>query len=572
MIDYSYLESIASREKNLIRTKDNRYTMLVKGRYVHSYYTCGKEALRLVEHILNLERKNTLIIFMGAGLGYQIDILEKEGFENLIIIEREKTIYSIFQKIYNPGENSFVISPDDDPSRLDTIFTMLDIEKWKNIKTVALRGSYDKNLYKTFEDRIERLLMVKLGDFSTRLKFEEIWLINIIKNINNLRHSGFVRQLFGRAINIPVIVVSAGPSLKSSLSDIKKIQNRCILVSVDTALSPMYEAGIIPDFIYSLDSQVQNLNDFSMIDADFLKRTKIIYDIVVNPELPYYFRNISAGGITNTFAANTAHLDFDFNGNSYLVKNEMVSWIETAASLKIGDIETGGSVSTSAFYFAYQLGGNPIILSGQDLAYSYLCSHSASTSHYYKIIRKSSRLKNLQSVFIDILLSRRYVAANPLPNISGGVLYTDFVLKNFRGWFEESALSVTKFNPDISLINSSNYGSQINNFQNISLIDCFYIKDYPIIDKENIPGILLIETKKIDKIIHLMGNIYYYLKSLPADRGIFNKIKDSEWKFINKYFMRESMIFERYDNFDKENIERKLFRLIKAIEGVKNGN
>ena len=125
MIDYSRLESIASSEtKGLMRTKDNRFTMLLHGRYVHSLYTCGREAARLVEHILPLERENTLVIFLGAGLGYHIDALEKEGFKNLIIIERNREIFSVFDKIYSPGDNSYVISPDDEPSRLDTIITM----------------------------------------------------------------------------------------------------------------------------------------------------------------------------------------------------------------------------------------------------------------------------------------------------------------------------------------------------------------------------------------------------------------------------------------------------------------
>ncbi len=562
MIDYSKLESI--EDSRLIRTRDNMFTMQLRGRYIHSYYTCRKEAARLVEDILLLDRKNTLVIFFGAGLGYQVDILEKEGFDNLIIIEREKEIYSIFNKIYKPGENSFVISPDDDPSRLDTIFTMLEIENLKNIKTVILRGAFNKELYQPFEDRIERLMRVKLGDFSTRLKFEEIWLINIIKNINNLKYSGFIRQLFGRAGNMPVLVVSAGPSLKSSLCEINKISGRCILIAVDTAVLPLFESGIIPDFIYSLDSQVHNLNDFSMIGLDYLKRTRLIYDIVVNPELPYYFRKLATAGQINMFAANTAHLDFDFNGNSYLIKNEFASWIETAGSLRIGDIETGGSVSTSAFYFAYQLGGNPIILSGQDLAYSYMCSHSVSTSHFYKIIMNSSRLKSIQSIFIDILLSRRYVKVLP-------GLFSDFVLQNFRGWFEESAKSVIKFNPEISLINSSAYGSPIKNFHNISLSELFNKKDYPVLDKEKQFGDLLIEPNKIDKIISRLVPLYDYMKSLKADPDIFKIIKDSEWKFISKFFMRENMIYERYGNFDLDNTERKLYRFIKAIEGINYG-
>ncbi|MGA2141757.1 MAG: 6-hydroxymethylpterin diphosphokinase MptE-like protein [Brevinematales bacterium] len=573
MIDYSRLESIASSDtKGLMRTKDNRFTMLLHGRYVHSFYTCGREAARLVEHILPLERENTLVIFLGAGLGYHIEELEKEGFKNLIIIERDREIFSVFDKIYIRGDNSYVISPDDEPSRLDTIITMLDIEKWKNIKTVSLRGSYERELYKPFEDRIERLLQVKLGDFSTRLKFEEIWLINIIKNIGNLKSSGLVRQLFGKAVNVPVIVVSAGPSLKLSLNEINRFSDKCIVIAVDTALTPLYEAGIIPDFIYSLDSQVHNLNDFSMIGTDYLKRTRLIYDIVVNPELPAYFRGISGSGRINTFTANTAHLDFDFNGNSYLIKNELVNWIESAGSLRIGDIETGGSVSTSAFYFAYQMGGNPIMLTGQDLAYSYFCSHASSTSHFYRIIAGTSRLKSLQDVFMGIMLSRRYIRTDPVnPQRGGGEkpgLYTDFVLKNFRGWFEESAKSIMRFNPEISLVNSSSGGSLIDNFQNIGMTDYFNKNDYHKLDKEKLFDSMLIETGKTDKIISLLAPLHDYLVNLEADRGIFNKIRNSEWKFLDKYFMRENMIFERYGNFDNNNVERKLFRFIKAIEGA----
>ena len=76
---------------------------------------------------------------------------------------------------------------------------------------------------------------------------------------------------------------------------------------------------------------------------------------------------------------------------------------------------------------------------------------------------------------------------------------------------------------------------------------------------------------KIDKIISRLVPLYDYMKSLKADPDIFKNIKNSEWKFISKFFMRENMIYERYGNFDLDNTERKLYRFIKAIEGINYG-
>ena len=173
---------------------------------------------------------------------------------------------------------------------------------------------------------------------------------------------------------------------------------------------------------------------------------------------------------------------------------------------------------------------------------------------------------------MGIMLSRRYIRTDPVNPPRGGEaapeLYTDFVLKNFRGWFEESAKSIMRFNPEISLINSSAGGSLIDNFRNTGLNDYFNKSGHQKLDKEKLFGSMLIETGKTDKIISLLGPLHDYLLKLEADRGIFQKIRNSEWKFLDKYFMRENMIFERYGNFDNDNVERKLFRFIKAIEGV----
>ncbi len=579
MIDYKALKEKALIDKEIITAKDGLFTIKIEGQYVHSFYSPSKEATRLVENILNLDREETLIIILGSGFGYHIEILEKNGFKNILIIEKNPKIFNIFQKIYRISQTHFIISPEDSAEKLDNIFSLIEIQNFRNIKTVVLRGGYKKEFYAPFEERIERILKVKLGDFSTRLNFEEIWFINILKNIPNLKNSYPVHQLFFKKLKIPVLIVSAGPSLKSSLNMINDIKDYCVTIAADTALLPLFEAGIIPDFVYSLDSQVHNLSDFSQIDRTYLSKIGLVYDIVVNPALPEFFTNcrqkISENNLTGNFITNTAHLDFDYGGNPFLIKNEFVNWIEMTGGIKIGDIESGGSVSTSAFHFAYSIGGNPILLTGQDLAYSYKTTHSTSTSHFYRMLQKNNRLNPIQSTFLKILLSRKLIQVNGfnINNKSMEDITTDFVLNNFRGWFEESAKNIIRLNPDIPLINTTETGAVIKNFTNEGLGEWVkkLKKNGQKIDRKKLFDNQLIDSNKIDKIMTSILQLGNFIKQLKSDKSIFEAIDTSEWTFLGRYFMKDRVIFERYDKFDKAQLDKKIYRLLKNIEGITNG-
>lgn len=574
MLNFIRLRELSQTDPAIVQTKDDLFTLKVGENWAHSLYSPAKEAQRLVENMLTLDHTRTLIVLFGAGLGYHLDLLEREGFQNIIVIEKDPAVYTRFQKVYDLNPNYFLLTPEDYPDKLDKIFALLEIQNIRNIKTVVLRGTYKKELYESFEERLERLLKVKLGDFSTRMKFEELWFINILKNIPNLKTTSLASSLLYKNHNVPVLIISAGPSLRQSLTAIKKLLPYCFTIAVDTALLPLYEAGITPDFIYSLDSQVHNLNDFALIDRSYLAETHLIYDMVVNPYLADYFRQCrgKASGPSD-FMVNTAHLEFDYNGNSFLIKNELVNWLETTGGFRLGDVETGGSVATSAFHFAYLFGGSPIILTGQDLAYSFLTSHSPSSSHYYRIQRSNNRVKPLQSTFMQILRARRFFKTEPLYQNDPRTIdvYTDFVLNNFKGWFEESAHNIKSFQPGIKLINSTMAGQSINQFEKTSLEEVhrqFCKNNVPVIDKKNYLRFPLIDSGKISKIIQRLNLFKDFITMLPADSTIFNSIEGSEWGFAQRYFMREKLLFTRYGNLDQENLERKVYRLVKNIEGL----
>jgi hypothetical protein len=565
MIKNDVLNHLAISDKRLVRSKDGSFTISIDDVFLHSKYSPVKEARRLVEDIISLDPAKTFVIVLGAGLGYHIEELEKAGFHNILVIERNIGAFEIFSKIFDCSQIPFIVSPDKPVEFIDSVFSNLKIENFKDIKTIMLRGGYLSDIYSPLEERIKRIVKVKLGDFTTRLKFEEVWFINILANIKNLRNSYTVKSLIdgNRTSGCPVLVISAGPSLKFSIETIRSISDYAVTIAVDTAVMPLFEAGIIPDFVFSLDSQPHNIPDFSMIDRDYLSRITLVYDTVVNPKLPFYFPG-------RKIISNTSHLDFDYKGNPFVMKSGLVEWIEHTGNFTIGDIETGGSVATSAFHLAYLLGGDPVILIGQDLAYSYKVSHSPSTPHFYRVLGMVDRLVTIESLFLSVLLSRR---AFPTKGIDGEI-YTDFVLDNFRGWFDESARSIAKIDNKEKLINASLNGAEISNFKSVSHSELINtLSKRSKIDKSKLfLGLKLIDSLNVDKLIYNLKNLGCFVDNLGVVPSVFDKIEKSEFGFLNRYFMKEQMVFERYASFDELNFKRKVRRLLKNIFGVIDGD
>ncbi len=77
MIDYKALKDLSVKNPLVIESKDGLFTCQTDGQYVHSFYSPAKEAQRLVDPIVSLDKESTLVIVLGAGLGYHIEILER---------------------------------------------------------------------------------------------------------------------------------------------------------------------------------------------------------------------------------------------------------------------------------------------------------------------------------------------------------------------------------------------------------------------------------------------------------------------------------------------------------------
>ncbi len=151
-----------------------------------------------------------------------------------------------------------------------------------------------------------------------------------------------------------------------------------------------------------------------------------------------------------------------------------------------------------------------------------------------------------------------------------GKVYTDFVLNNFRGWFEESAKSVKLYHQSIHLYNAVSEGADIESFEAVSadkLMEIFAGRDE--IDRERFfRGIDKIGQKAICKVTESLAKVRDFIGQLPGDEGMFSVIEASEFGYLGRYFMKEKMVYERYGKVEPVILERKLKRLQKNIDGV----
>jgi hypothetical protein len=429
----------------LKETSSGKFTLVHRNSHdirLHSGYDPGKEAERTVAGFS--AGRSTVIAVSGIGLGYHIDCLKKKFPGTLICaLEHDPEVVDITQKTYPHHLAGVPVITS--ASGLPAVFENLDIAGFRGIAHFIHRPSY--MLYKNFYDALmkdmNQYASSKISDLLTRIEFEERWAENILSNLRHLFTSTRAVQLFGMFAGCPGIIVSAGPSLRMNVDLLCQMRDRALIVSVDTALKVLSKKNIVPHIVMSLDAQKQSLKHFLGAGDD---RTALLADLVCFPTV---LRSYSGKKIIST----TSKYYPDAGGNLNRETTPLVGWIEKYAE-PIGDIQSGGSVATSVFDFLLNLGCSPIILVGQDLAYTGREIHASGTYHNDEWLPQINRFKNLDTINQGIIRHRKikYIRAYG----GKGEVISDFVFDLYRGWFEDSARKV-----GVPVINASEGGAWI---------------------------------------------------------------------------------------------------------------
>lgn len=521
--------------------KTLQYTIDGKTIRIHSAYDPVKESQRIVDEFN--PKRASIIIVCGLGLGYHIQALgNKFPGKDIVVIEKDKQLAQLvkqeFPKVFE------IASIVHDEEQIAAVLESMDIRSFKGTALFIHRPSYTlhSEFYDAMTASLHKQISSRISDLLTRFEFEELWVKNILHNTTQMHKASPVQSLFGKFKGIPGIIVSAGPSLIESLDALAQAYDRALIVCVDTAYKVLERHGITPHIVMTLDAQTHSIKHFLGITHKPL----LLADVVSSPKVT---RLIEKKIFSTTAKYYTAP-----DGSLKRESTPLMDWIQNFTG-QIGDIQSGGSVATSAFDLLLTAGCSAIVLVGQDLAYTGREIHSRGTHHNDDWLPTINRFKNLDTINQNVIRKRKikYVPSN-----NGGKVITDFVLDLYRSWFEDSAKRVP-----IPVYNASTGGAVIANTTFVPLKELVSKWQKPLVSPQQILSRELSHTKTINtkSLFKKFTQLHQALKELhevTASRDtahLYALLDNEDIDTLCSPFMRKTMFYIARHDLDQQKID-----------------
>ncbi len=420
--------------------------------------------------LLHKPANNKIIFLLGVGNLYLISFLLKLREQNqiTIIIEHNEELLAYLWK-FSDDFKTFLFLPnchiftERNIQSLWHYLNSLSIEKikgnclYRHIGSIKLKPDF----YKIIEEKIHLTFKSNFSSLLTKFEFEKLWFRNIILNSHYLKKEIKYNKLINFKNffnNIPFVIIGAGPSLRYSKETLQILKQKAFLLATDASLKPLLKMKIIPHGVHVLDAQIHSYFHLRGVD---LSDIVIFSDIVIHP---FLIRKLKPLGWI--FSTTIRYITNPY-GEVQIEKTKGSELIETIVG-EIGSIQSGGSVSTSAFEIARFLGANKIILIGQDLSWTYRQLHCIDTHHYEKWYSLINRINSLEHINESIFQKR---SRNRIKGIKSKYTYGDHVMNLYKAWFEESAVELKSIQEPIEIYNLTYDGAFIENLNDSNNLD-----------------------------------------------------------------------------------------------------
>lgn len=324
---------------------------------LHSAYDPQREAQRWVDAIDFSEQRNTIVF--GIALGYHVLRMVQQHHDDirfLFIVEREPRIFKLAlltcdltPVIQRQGVQWLIgQSPQELPESIGEKRTDIILH---NCRFAQVESSVrlDPAYYETAREEI--INSISYDEINIRTNFENQGRnqFNIFMNLPAMIRGYRICDLAGQFANYPAVVVAAGPSLDKNVDLLRDVQDRAVVISVDTTQTTLQKRGITPDAVVTGDPTPLNLNHFEKINSlgeSFLAFHPECYRQITQKYLQHPY-------LLPLFDTHSALLEHLFELESHY-----------------GYCDRAMNVGHIALNLANHLGCSPLILIGFDFAFS----------------------------------------------------------------------------------------------------------------------------------------------------------------------------------------------------------
>lgn len=490
--------------------------------YIHSKYDPVAEAEKIISQYKEFD-KNKQVLFYGVGLGYHVEEFVRQ----------------------HPGVSYTLYEPDRDvfyQFLCNRPFSILDGEKLKHLyiglEKEQLAANLQHFLYHLKEEVIfivlptyERIfkeqtkyfieefrdkVFLKRATHNANIIFSKRMTINGMKNLpTSIRTPNILHEKPEDFRGKPAILVSAGPSLDYEYENLRYIKENGLayIFSVGSSINALIEHDIYPDAACTYDGSIEN---------------QIVFDKLIERKIdsiPLIYGNIVGHELIPRYPGPMLH---------FLVARDFVAQL----SLKRKDgakeeyVDSSKSIAVITLQLLYKLGCNPIILVGQNLAFSGDRSYSKEITYVGKLDEKQ-----MESAIV-------------VKDVEGNEIYTERLLDLYR---KEMEIYAHKYEKEIDVINTTKGGAHIAGTTYIPLEKVMAerltekgITENNWVDKKEVEydlsyfsdQVLSMQEKQKE-----LNNILRSFDNLLADMKVSLKIKNA--KQLERYFNKFDKLFDK---------------------------
>lgn len=286
--------------------------------------------------------QSAVLFVIGLGEGRLLTALERRGWRGRVVALEPVGTSSLAPS----AALSVLTGPD--YTGLDQVVMALEPDRDQPVVVgdpAVMRAHRDEAV------RVTRLVVRAWfgarANQEARRKYAGPYLLNTLRNLPAIAASEDAGSLVHAFPGLPAVLVAAGPSLDANLPEIVMHRDKVVLIAVDTAVRPLLAAGVQPDFVVALDPS--DVNASHLVDLPACPGTWLVAEGSLDPVVFDHF-----AGRACVFRV-ADHHPWPWLRRLGLDRQLLRAW---------------GSVLTTAFDLALQMGCDPIVFTGADLAFT----------------------------------------------------------------------------------------------------------------------------------------------------------------------------------------------------------
>jgi Tfp pilus assembly protein PilF len=324
----------------------------------HAYAYSPNDPIRGIQDWLPILKNEsnlnkTICVFIGMGLGYSqlMAFRQRKDIFRMIILEPCLDLFCLAMKYVDlrpllTSDKVYILAGDIDWHGFNGIINDRKFETDFLLSDYPPLFDWNPALYSGTKNKASAFATRALSAFGTLTHFGDQLFKNRMSNLTLFRESNPVDVLKGAFKGLPVVIISAGPSLGQSMDQLKKIIGKAVLIAADSAVAPLLANGIIPDIVTTLDFRDLNSEKLS---PDIIKSASF---------------SLVAGIVSSTLTSKRLplkHLFYSFQ------ENDTQDWL--LKILKVNhQMPAVTSVALLSLSFAQMIEADPIVLVGYDFA------------------------------------------------------------------------------------------------------------------------------------------------------------------------------------------------------------